>query len=57
MMVCQDKYEGSKLQQKPGAMNDMISCADEAIQDSIKMLPLLTNKLKASFGIPDKSSS
>lgn len=57
MMVCQDKYEGSKLQQKPGAMNDMISCADEAIQDSIKMLPLLTNKLKASFGIPDNSSS
>jgi hypothetical protein len=56
-MVCQDKYEGAKLQKKTGAMNDMISCADQAIQDNIKMLPLLTNKLKASFGIRDDNSS
>ncbi|XP_058782708.1 uncharacterized protein LOC131657314 [Vicia villosa] len=57
LMVCQDKYEGAKLQQKTGAMNVMVSCADEAIQDSIKMLPLLTNKLKASFGIRDDNGS
>jgi hypothetical protein len=57
LMVCQDKYEGAKLQKKTGAMNDMISCADQAIQDNIKMLPLLTNKLKASFGIRDYNSS
>ncbi|XP_050875284.1 uncharacterized protein LOC127078913 [Lathyrus oleraceus] len=48
LMVCQDKYDGAKLQQKTGAMNVMVSCADDAIQDSIKMLPLLTNKLKTS---------
>ncbi|RYR55884.1 hypothetical protein Ahy_A05g021728 [Arachis hypogaea] len=49
-------YESAKLQQKGGAMNDMVSCADEAIQDSIKMLPLLANKLKSSFGIKDNDS-
>ncbi|XP_061373044.1 uncharacterized protein LOC133315427 [Gastrolobium bilobum] len=53
LMVCQDKYEAAKLQQKTGAMNDLVSCADQSIQESIKMLPLLTNKLKASFGIRD----
>ncbi|CAJ2638576.1 protein FAM136A-like [Trifolium pratense] len=57
LMVCQDKYEGAKLQKKSGAMNDMISCADQAIQDNIKMLPLLANKLKTSFGIRDDNSS
>lgn len=50
-MVCQDKFEAAKLQQKAGATTDMISCADQAIQDSIKMLPILTNRLKSSFGI------
>ncbi|XP_004499670.1 uncharacterized protein [Cicer arietinum] len=57
LMVCQDKYEGAKLQKKTGAMTDMVSCADQAIQDSINMLPLLTNKLKTSFGIRDNDSS
>ncbi|XP_057453808.1 uncharacterized protein LOC130745524 [Lotus japonicus] len=51
LMVCQDKFEAAKLQQKAGATTDMISCADQAIQDSIKMLPILTNRLKSSFGI------
>ncbi|KAK7259827.1 hypothetical protein RIF29_25442 [Crotalaria pallida] len=57
LMVCQDKYEAAKLQQKPGAVNDLLSCADLSIQDGIKMLPLLTNKFKASFGIRDNSPS
>lgn len=56
LMVCQDKYEAAKLQQKTGAMSDLINCADQAIQESINMLPLLTNKLKASFGISDNGS-
>ncbi|KAJ1417012.1 hypothetical protein SESBI_16956 [Sesbania bispinosa] len=51
LMVCQDKYEAAKLQQKTGATNDLVSCADQAILDSIKVLPHLANKLKASFGI------
>ncbi|KAK7259814.1 hypothetical protein RIF29_25429 [Crotalaria pallida] len=57
LMVCQDKYEAAKLQQKPGAVNDLLSCADLSIQDGIKMLPHLTNKFKASFGIRDNSPS
>ncbi|KAK7259822.1 hypothetical protein RIF29_25437 [Crotalaria pallida] len=57
LMVCQDKYEAAKLQQKPGAVNDLLSCADLSIQEGIKMLPLLTNKFKASFGIRDNSPS
>ena len=56
LMVCQDKYEAAKLQQKTGTVNDLVSCADEAIQDSIKMLPHLANKLQASFGISDNGS-
>ncbi|XP_020208090.1 protein FAM136A [Cajanus cajan] len=50
LMVCQDKYEAAKLQQN-GAMNDLISCADQSIQESINTLPHLANKLKKSFGI------
>ncbi|KAL2335865.1 hypothetical protein Fmac_010311 [Flemingia macrophylla] len=50
LMVCQDKYEAAKLQQN-GAMNDLISCADQSIQESINTLPHLANKLKNSFGI------
>ncbi|KAK7259816.1 hypothetical protein RIF29_25431 [Crotalaria pallida] len=57
LMVCQDKYEAAKLQQKPGAVNDLLSCADLSIKDGIKMLPLLTNKFKASFGIRDNRPS
>ncbi|XP_028801731.1 protein FAM136A [Neltuma alba] len=56
LMVCQDKYEAAKMQKKPGAMNDMVSCADQSIQDGIKMLPLLADKLKASLSIRDNSS-
>ncbi|KAK7322433.1 hypothetical protein VNO77_25812 [Canavalia gladiata] len=56
LMVCQDKYEAAKLQKKTGAMNDLVSCADQSIQESIKMLPLLASKLKASFGISDNGS-
>ncbi|XP_027333146.1 protein FAM136A-like [Abrus precatorius] len=56
LMVCQDKYEAAKLQKKTGAVNDMLSCVDQSIQETVKMLPHLTNKLKASFGISDNGS-
>ncbi|TKY49867.1 FAM136A protein [Spatholobus suberectus] len=55
LMVCQDKYEAAKLQ-KAGATNDLVSCADQSIQESINMLPHLVNRLKASFGISDTGS-
>ncbi|KAJ7947446.1 hypothetical protein O6P43_028063 [Quillaja saponaria] len=53
LMVCQDKYDAAKLQRKSSAMNDMVSCADLTIQDSIKILPHLAGNLKASFSIYD----
>lgn len=53
LMVCQDKYESAKLQKKPGALNELESCVDQSTQDSIKMLPHLAGKLKASFFISD----
>lgn len=56
LMVCQDKYEAARLQKKNDAMNDLVSCADQSIQESIKTLPHLANKLKASFGISDNGS-
>lgn len=54
-MVCQDKYEAAKLQ-RTEAMHDLVSCADQSIQESIKTLPHLANKLKASLGIRDNGS-
>ena len=49
LMVCQDKYEAARLQKKNDAMNDFVSCADQSIQENIKTLPHLANKLKASY--------
>ncbi|KAK7334489.1 hypothetical protein VNO80_26246 [Phaseolus coccineus] len=55
LMVCQDKYEAAKLQ-RTEAMHDLVSCADQSIQESIKTLPHLANKLKTSLGIRDNGS-
>ncbi|KAF7824900.1 protein FAM136A-like [Senna tora] len=55
LMVCQDKYEAAKLQKKNGAMNDLVSCADHSIQESIQMLPLIAEKLKSSLFIGDRA--
>ncbi|KAK2996415.1 hypothetical protein RJ639_026418 [Escallonia herrerae] len=49
LMVCQDRYESAKLQQiQTDTMKDFESCVDQSIQDSIKSLPHLVGKLKAS---------
>ncbi|KAK4754485.1 hypothetical protein SAY87_002589 [Trapa incisa] len=54
LMVCQDKFEASKLQQiRPDSIKDLESCVEQSIDDSIKMLPHLVNKLKSSFAIRD----
>lgn len=50
-MVCQDKYESAKLQQAKTTMNDLESCVEQTTQDSIKTLPHLAEKLKASLSI------
>lgn len=53
-MVCQDKFEAAKLQQiKTDAMKDLESCVDQSVQDSIKTLPHLVGRLKASLSISD----
>ncbi|XP_068662134.1 uncharacterized protein [Aristolochia californica] len=52
LMVCQDKYEAAKLQQfQRGAVNDMESCVDQAIKDSVQMLPHIVDRLKISFSM------
>ncbi|KAL2487593.1 Eukaryotic protein of unknown function [Forsythia ovata] len=54
LMVCQDKFESAKVQQnRSDAMKDLESCVDQSIQDSIKMLPHLVGRLKASLLIKD----
>ena len=52
LMVCQDRFEAAKLQQlKTGAMTDLESCVDQAIQDSIQVLPHIVDRLKASLSL------
>ncbi|XP_076961162.1 uncharacterized protein LOC143637727 [Bidens hawaiensis] len=52
LMVCQDKYESSKLQKiKTDAAQDMESCVNRSIDENIKSLPHLVAKLKASLAI------
>lgn len=52
LMVCQDKFDSAKLQQnKNNMLNDLESCVEHSIQDSIKTLPHLAEKLKASFSV------
>eukprot|EP00262_Sarcandra_glabra_P019925 TRINITY_DN7746_c0_g1_i1.p1 TRINITY_DN7746_c0_g1~~TRINITY_DN7746_c0_g1_i1.p1 ORF type:complete len:119 (-),score=17.01 TRINITY_DN7746_c0_g1_i1:176-532(-) len=52
LMVGQDKFEAAKLQQiKMGAMNGLESCVDQAIEDSIKVLPHVVDRLKVSLSI------
>ncbi|KNA17387.1 hypothetical protein SOVF_080120 [Spinacia oleracea] len=52
LMVCQDKYETAKLQ--PGhsnSMNDLESCVNQTIDDNIKTLPSLLERMKTSLGM------
>ncbi|KAJ4723732.1 hypothetical protein OWV82_007067 [Melia azedarach] len=54
LMVCQDKFETAKLQ-KIGteAVNDLESCVNLSIEDSVKTLPHLVGRLKSHFSIKD----
>ncbi|XP_068666854.1 uncharacterized protein [Aristolochia californica] len=52
LMVCQDKYEGAKIRQvQSGAVSDMESCVDQAIKDSVQMLPHIVDRLNISLSI------
>ncbi|ONK77351.1 uncharacterized protein A4U43_C02F5630 [Asparagus officinalis] len=52
LMVCQDKFEAAKLQQiKTGAMNELEACVNLAIEDHVRSLPHIAERLKASLSI------
>ncbi|XP_074358721.1 uncharacterized protein LOC141698025 [Apium graveolens] len=52
LMVCQDKFESAKLQKiRTDATNDLESCVDQSVQDSINTLPHLVRRLKTSLSI------
>ncbi|XP_010672440.2 uncharacterized protein LOC104889012 [Beta vulgaris subsp. vulgaris] len=56
LMVCQDRYESAKLQ--PGqsnAMNDLESCVNQSIDDNVKTLPSLAERLKTTLGMNDST--
>lgn len=52
LMVCQDKFESAKLQQiKTAAMNDLESCVNQAIEDHVRALPHIADRLKTSLSV------
>ncbi|KAL8030552.1 hypothetical protein ABFX02_14G293300 [Erythranthe guttata] len=54
LVVCQDKYEATKLQaNSANPMRDLESCVELSIQDSINIMPHLAGKLKAHMSIRD----
>ncbi|KAK6126631.1 hypothetical protein DH2020_039625 [Rehmannia glutinosa] len=55
LTVCQDKYESAKLQPNSNnnGMNDLESCVELSVQDSINMMPHLAGKLRAYLSITD----
>nr|XP_027117801.1 protein FAM136A-like [Coffea arabica] len=54
LMVCQDKFETAKLQRSRGdAMKDLESCVDQSVQDSVKTLPSLVDRLKTALSFSE----
>ncbi|KAH6768239.1 FAM136A-like protein [Perilla frutescens var. hirtella] len=52
LTVCQDKYEAAKLQPNyNNARNDLESCVDLSVKDSINLIPHVAGKLKAYLSI------
>ncbi|KAL5703413.1 hypothetical protein ACHQM5_028508 [Ranunculus cassubicifolius] len=56
MMVCQDKFEAARLQKRTGAMVELESCVDHAIQDGTQNLPHIVNHLKAKLMIREENN-
>ncbi|CAN8295426.1 unnamed protein product [Cochlearia groenlandica] len=54
LMVCQDKYEASKLHKNRGdAAKDMESCVNQSIEESLSTLPHIVQRMKTAFSIRD----
>ncbi|XP_044415124.1 protein FAM136A [Triticum aestivum] len=52
LMVCQDKFEAAKLQKmKTDATNELESCVNRSIDDSIRVLPHLVEQIKSTINM------
>ncbi|WVZ53494.1 hypothetical protein U9M48_004425 [Paspalum notatum var. saurae] len=52
LMVCQDRFEAAKLQKiKTEAAQELESCVNRSIDDSIRVLPHLVDQIKTSLKI------
>ncbi|GJN06635.1 hypothetical protein PR202_ga24386 [Eleusine coracana subsp. coracana] len=52
LMVCQDKFEAARLQKmKNDATQELESCVNRSIDDSIRVLPHLVDQIKSSLHI------
>lgn len=55
MMVCQDRFESAKLRRMDtSAVGELESCVDQAIQDSIQVLPLVVSRFKKVLSINEE---
>jgi hypothetical protein len=51
-MVCQDKFEAAKLQKlKTDATQELESCVNRSIDDSIRVLPHVVEQIKSTLKI------
>ncbi|CAD6257629.1 unnamed protein product [Miscanthus lutarioriparius] len=52
LMVCQDKFEAAKLQKlKTDATQELESCVNRSIDDSIRVLPHVVQQIKSTLQI------
>ncbi|CAO2143715.1 unnamed protein product [Urochloa humidicola] len=52
LMVCQDKFEAAKLQKmKSDAAEELESCVNRSIDDSIRVLPHVVDQIKTNLKI------
>ncbi|KAL6868277.1 hypothetical protein ACP4OV_015122 [Aristida adscensionis] len=52
LMVCQDKFEAAKLQKmKTDAAQELESCVNRSIDDSIRVLPHVVDQIKSSLSM------
>ncbi|CAD6254325.1 unnamed protein product [Miscanthus lutarioriparius] len=52
LMVCQDKFEAAKLQKlKTDATQELESCVNRSIDDSIRVLPHVVEQIKSTLQI------
>ncbi|KAL3828455.1 hypothetical protein ACJIZ3_017257 [Penstemon smallii] len=54
LRVCQDKYEDAKSHpNNNSAIDDLESCVNQSVQDSINLIPHVAGKLKTYLSIKD----